>query len=70
MDITMCNNDECYCKETCLRWRAYPNRLWQSYSTFGVENNEECMYYIEVLDNDDVTPLPTGKTSEGSPEDK
>jgi hypothetical protein len=58
-DICMCNNEECYCKETCYRYRAIPDPHWQSYSTFPTPIATECEHYDRVRENDIVRPLPT-----------
>lgn len=57
-DIAMCNGGGCPKKETCFRYRAVPNPLWQAWSVFPTEADGDCEYYIEVT-NEQVLPKRT-----------
>lgn len=49
MDITMCLSEKCPKRDMCLRSRARPNPLWQSYSNFEgfcLEENK-FTYFLE-----------------------
>lgn len=39
-DITMCMNDKCEMKESCLRSTAIPNEGWQSWMYYICEGQE------------------------------
>lgn len=46
-DITMCSTDSCLKKETCYRYMATADRMWQSFSDFTdvcVTNKSYDMY--------------------------
>jgi hypothetical protein len=53
-DITMCNNKHCTLKEQCYRYKAKPNKLRQTYSTFK-QVEGDCMHFIK----NDVKKLET-----------
>ena len=47
-DIAMCINETCTLKETCYRYKATPNKLWQSYTNFSQDKEGICEYYLKV----------------------
>jgi hypothetical protein len=49
-DITMCKNKLCPSKNTCYRFTAPPDTLWQSYADFKPLNpwEDTCGWYIEA----------------------
>lgn len=66
-DITMCCNHECPLREKCYRYRARPDKYWQSYAFYKPENKPfgpvgdtslECEYFwkLDVV-KDDFLPL-------------
>ncbi len=48
-DITMCTGEGCPAKERCFRFRAVPNRHWQSYfqKPPWQEDTYHCEYFAE-----------------------
>ena len=49
-DISMCHGDNCPIKETCYRFMAIPDDLWQSYFVESpVKENGECDHYWEIV---------------------
>jgi hypothetical protein len=48
-DISLCEGGDCPFKETCYRFTAKPNELYQSYFTEPPYNEKEkkCDYYWE-----------------------
>ena len=56
MDITMCQDDTCPKKETCLRFKGEPNKYRQSYFMESPLNlkTKECELYYKIKEN---TPL-------------
>jgi len=44
-DISMCKGIGCEAKETCYRYKATPNELWQSYFLKSPIENSGCDYY-------------------------
>ena len=42
-DISICTNEDCSKKETCLRYTSEPDSHWQSYFR---PNEKDCEYYI------------------------
>ncbi len=48
-DISMCDNIECSKRSTCYRYRAVPDKYWQSYASFG-QDKTGCSYYWDVKD--------------------
>lgn len=48
-DITMCHGDNCPQKESCYRYMAIPNDLWQSYFVEApVKEDGKCDHYWEM----------------------
>lgn len=52
-DISMCRNINCPLKETCYRFKAKPNDLWQSYCDFEpiidpVSKIPKCEHYWKM----------------------
>jgi hypothetical protein len=47
MDITLCKEEKCLNKETCLRYKSEPNKIWQSYFNGSPLVGGECAYYIK-----------------------
>lgn len=46
-DISMCKDETCTLKETCYRFKAFPNPYRQSYSNFKQNEDKTCDYYWE-----------------------
>jgi len=44
-DITMCSGDGCSTKESCYRFKAPVNELYQSYFMDVPGKDESCNYY-------------------------
>lgn len=53
MDITMCQDNKCNEKDTCLRYKGEIS-YYQSYFTETPRIDDECEYYYEIKNN---TPL-------------
>jgi hypothetical protein len=49
-DITMCKPIRCQLKDTCYRYKADPNPIWQSYFVNEPYDKEtkKCDYYYET----------------------
>lgn len=49
-DITMCKGEDCPLKESCYRYKATPDPIYQSYFTVIPFNSEEksCDTYWEI----------------------
>jgi hypothetical protein len=46
MDYSMCQNNKCPSRNTCFRFTAIPDKVWQSYSDFQVpEGKDRCEHY-------------------------
>ena len=43
-DITMCKNEACTKKDTCYRYMAIPDPIWQAYF-FGVDEDSCGSYW-------------------------
>ena len=49
-DISMCHGDNCPKKETCYRFMAIPDDLWQSYFIHSpIKEDGECDHYWEYV---------------------
>jgi hypothetical protein len=46
-DISLCQNKTCKARDSCYRFKAKPNPLYQSYAKFGKKNIKKCKYYIK-----------------------
>ena len=49
-DISMCQGRNCPQKETCYRYKATPDKYWQSWAEFDTAREEDglpCQYYWE-----------------------
>lgn len=47
-DITMCATKSCASRETCKRYKAIPDKLWQSYCDFSNGKSvEKCDSYLK-----------------------
>lgn len=54
-DITMCIPvKECPLKDTCYRFKASPNSLWQSYSAFEYAADKGCDNYIKIIKTTEI----------------
>ena len=47
-DITMCTGVGCPLKETCYRYKAKPNELWQSFFMKPPFEKGKCEHYWET----------------------
>lgn len=47
MDITLCKEEACKIKETCLRYKGEPNELHQSYFKGSPLTEGGCTFYIK-----------------------
>lgn len=47
-DITMCPGNDCPLKETCYRYKATPDDLWQSYFMEIPYKDGDCSHYWEM----------------------
>ena len=50
-DISMCMNSDCPRRYTCYRYRAIPNKKWQSYSNFRPINGA-CVNHMQIIVGD------------------
>jgi hypothetical protein len=48
-DIALCRSTYCPRRQTCVRWRAYPNEHWQTYCC---PDPNKCDLYVEVTEDD------------------
>lgn len=55
-DITMCNGNGCPKKDSCYRFTAKPNELWQSYFMDIPYKDNDCDSYWSVKDNNNLKP--------------
>ena len=55
-DIAMCTTGCPRCME-CLRFRAVPNPLRQSYTTFDAKGLSSCPSFMSIIPSDDVMPV-------------
>jgi len=46
-DISMCMNDTCPLRETCYRFKATPEPLYQAYAGFKYETKEDGEVYCD-----------------------
>lgn len=44
-DISMCSNKTCPKKDTCYRFAATPDDMWQSYGLFSHTTKKPCDAY-------------------------
>jgi hypothetical protein len=49
-DITMCNWDNCPMKDTCYRYKAKADKLWQVYFIDAPIRDLKCEYYWDMED--------------------
>ena len=47
VDIAKCSNKTCPMRETCYRYKAKANSVWQTYSAFAPDKNGNCRDYIK-----------------------
>ena len=45
-DMTLCSNETCPLRESCYRFTATPDKLWQSYSCFEPYGDGHCLMFI------------------------
>lgn len=46
-DISLCNNVDCPSRKYCRRATAKPSEVWQSYTNFSLEDDEDnCSYFL------------------------
>jgi hypothetical protein len=51
-DITMCQGTNCPLKDSCYRYKAKPNKIWQSWFTESPIKDGKCdMYWGENAEN-------------------
>jgi len=56
-DISMCCNRDCPIREKCYRYRARPDKYWQSYAFFEYKD-DKCDNFWELdVRVDDFLPL-------------
>lgn len=55
-DITMCNGNGCPKKDSCYRFKAKPNELWQSYFMTAPYKDNDCNNYWPMEDNNKLKP--------------
>lgn len=54
VDVTLCMNNHCPLRDKCYRYRAIPDKYWQSYSKFephkstGWKGGYECDYFWQI----------------------
>lgn len=54
VDVTLCVNNHCPLRDKCYRYRAIPDKYWQSYSKFephtntGWKDGFECDYFWQI----------------------
>lgn len=47
MDISLCLNKECIKRLRCLRATAKPNKFRQSYTSFKINEDGHCEWFID-----------------------
>jgi hypothetical protein len=47
-DISMCENNTCPSKDICYRYKAKPDKYWQSYGSFKPDENGECEHFFKI----------------------
>jgi hypothetical protein len=47
-DMSLCANDKCPLKTGCYRYRAVPNGMWQSWTFFEPDSENNCRGFMEI----------------------
>lgn len=56
-DITMCKGDGCSAAENCYRYRAIPNRFWQSYFVESPGIDKSCKHFEPLRKGDKIRDI-------------
>ena len=63
-DISMCMNHKCPSREQCYRYRAIPDRHWQSCGGFTVDEGRKlCAHFAVIYPSDRLAPMPKGEAT-------
>ena len=55
MDITLCKGGKCPKKDKCYRFKAIPDKHWQSFFKGVPYKKKRCMYFMKMMVTSEVT---------------
>lgn len=68
-DITMCIDSSCIMKEYCYRFKATPNKRWQSYFAKSPRNEEGCFFFWPTEESKEYEDRSGYRNNDESQED-